>query len=147
MAWIQEKWGFKRNPFGIRELTKSDELQELFVDRKAIVNDLLNTLSGSDGGVAIGISGIRGSGKSSVCNKVLNEIEKDGGLGIRIKASGTFSELDFLHKLFTDIVDQLEPRKMPGKVVEEIERLKINLLYTEKVSEGKASLRYYQSHH
>lgn len=139
MGWIKELWSFTKNPFSIRELSSFDELQKLFVDREKEIRQLRNTFTGSEGGVVCGISGMRGSGKSTVLNKVLDEIEKENGLVIKVKASGTYAELDFLHKILTDVCDQIETQDLPKKVVEEIIRLKTNLLYTEKVAEGKGS--------
>lgn len=139
MGWIKDLWSFKRNPFSIRELIGSDELQKLFVDREKEVKPLRNTFTGSKGGVVCGISGIRGSGKSTVLNKVLDDIKKENGSVVKVKASGTYAELDFLHKLLTDILDQIEMQDLPNEIVEEVVRLKTNLLYTEKVAEGKGS--------
>lgn len=139
MGWIKDLWSFKENPFNIRELRESSELQKLFVDRRDEVRQLKNTLTGSKGGITCGISGHRGSGKSTILNKVLDEIEQENGLVIIVKASGTYAELDFLQKLLTDIIDQIEQQNLSRKVAEEIIRLKTNLLYTEKVAEGKTS--------
>ncbi|MDH5266161.1 MAG: ATP-binding protein [Candidatus Bathyarchaeota archaeon] len=139
MGWIKDLWSFKKNPFSIRELSNSDELQKLFVDRKKEVKPLKNTFTGCEGGVVCGISGVRGCGKSTVLNKVLDEIKQENGLIIKVKASGTYAELDFLQKLLTDMCDQIEIQDLPEKVVEEVIRLKTNLLYTEKVAEGRGS--------
>lgn len=139
MGWIEERWGFTKNPFSIKELGTSAELKRLFVNREVESRQLQNTLSGSEGGVVYGISGIRGSGKSTVLNKALDEIRIRGGLVFKVRASGTFSELDFLQKLLTDICDQIDIKKVSKKVKEELFRLKTNLLYNEKVGEEKSS--------
>ncbi|MCW4022922.1 MAG: ATP-binding protein [Candidatus Bathyarchaeota archaeon] len=144
MGWIQDLWSLKKNPFSIRELNKSEELQTLFVNRKREIRQLINTLTGSEGGVVYGINGMRGVGKSTVLNKILSEIEKCNGLVIKVRSSGTYTELDFLSKLLTDICDQIEIREMPKDVKKELVRLKSNLLYNEKISKEKtddASIR------
>lgn len=139
MGWIQDLWSFKKNPFSIKELNKSDELKKLFVNRQKELRLLRNTLTGSEGGIVYGISGIRGSGKSTVLNKALDEVKNKNGLIVTVKASGTYTGLDFLQKLLNDICDQVEIQKLPKNVVEEIIRLRGNLLYNEKMTEGKGS--------
>jgi len=139
MGWIQEVWSYRKNPFSIRELRGSDELQKLFVDREKEIKLVRNTLTGSGGGVVYGISGTRGSGKSTVLNKVLSDVRAENGLIVKVKASGIFTELDFLRKLLTDICDQIEMERLPEEVTMEINRLKTNLLYNEKIAEGKAN--------
>lgn len=140
MGWITELWNFRSNPFSIRELSSPEELNQLFVDRNLEVRQLRNALMGSEGGIVYGISGLRGVGKSTVLNKVLEEVMKaEKNLVVKVKASGYYEELDFMKKILTDMCDQIEVKEMPRNVKEEIVRLKTNLLYTEKVEEGKAS--------
>lgn len=142
MGWLDELWGLRSNPFSIRELISSDELERLFVDRDIEIRLLYNALTSSPGGVVYGISGIRGSGKSTVLNKVLEKVkETRNNLVVKIKASGYYEELDFLQKILTDVCDQVETAELPLKVKEEIVRLKTNLLYSEKIEQAKASER------
>ena len=111
MGWIVDQWGFSQNPFSIKELQNKDELDKLFVNRDTEIKQLINGLDSSEGGVVFGISGLRGSGKSTILNKTLEELKNKDSLVFNIKASGTFSEVEFLEKILTDVCDQLELKK------------------------------------
>ena len=98
MGWIRDKWGFSENPFSIKELSSKEELERLFVNREMELKQLVNGLDSSEGGVVYGISGKRGSGKSTVLNKALAEMRKCGSLTLMVKTSGVYSEEDYLKK-------------------------------------------------
>ena len=139
MGWVTDKWDLSKNPFSIRELQSKEELNSLFVDREDEIRQLVNGLDSSEGGVVFGISGLRGSGKSSILNKTLEELKDRDSLVFNIKASGNFSEVEFLEKVLTDICDQINVKKATANLKKEVARLKTNLFYNEKISEEKAS--------
>jgi Cdc6-like AAA superfamily ATPase len=136
---MKDKWGFSENPFSIRALTNPKELERLFVDRDMEIKQLLNALDGREGGVVYGISGMRGVGKSTVLNKVLEEMRKKDSIVFKVMASGTFAELDFLQKLLTDVCDQIDLKKASKNLKKEVVKLKANLLYNEKRAEKESS--------
>jgi Cdc6-like AAA superfamily ATPase len=144
LSWIEEKWGFSENPFSINSLTDPKELEKLFVDRETELKELLNGLESRSGKEVYGISGMRGSGKSTVLNKVLEEMKKNKSIVFKVTASGTFTELDFLRKLLTDVCDQIDLKGASKNLQREVVRLRTNLLYNEKRAEeggSEASIR------
>jgi hypothetical protein len=144
LGWIQNKWSFSENPFSIKELSSQKELDNLFVDREDVLKQLVNGLDSSEGGVVYGISGIRGSGKSTALNKALEEMRRKGSLTLKVSASGTYSEEEYLKKILTALCDQLEDKTFSDNLEKEIIRIKANLLYDEKITKEKtvdASIR------
>jgi hypothetical protein len=138
LGWIEDKWGFSENPFSIKELSSKEEIERLFVNRSMELRQLVNGLDSSNGGVVYGISGKRGSGKSTVLNKSLSEMRKRGNIALVVRTSGNYSEEDYLKKILTDICDQLDGN-LSETLKKEVMRLKANLLYDEKVTKGNTS--------
>jgi AAA+ ATPase superfamily predicted ATPase len=142
---LNSKWGFSENPFAPKTLESPEELEQLFVNRETEIKEIYNGLTTTNGGIVYGITGLRGSGKSSLLNKVLYEIEKKGkGLVLKIDASGKYREIEFLESLLGGICEGLKYKNPSNRLKAEIARIQSNLYFAPMISEMDASPKAYE---
>jgi AAA+ ATPase superfamily predicted ATPase len=142
---LNSKWGFSENPFAPKTLESPEELEQLFVNRETEIKEIYNGLTSTNGGIVYGITGLRGSGKSSLLNKVLHEIEKrNKGLVLKIDASGKYRDIEFLESLLGGICEGLKEKNLSDVLKAEIARIQSNLFFAPMLSEMDASPMAYE---
>ena len=107
---IPNEWGFRQNPYIFKELKKDDELENLFVGRRAEKLEFFRMLESGTGAFCIG--GDFGTGKSSFFNKCVYEIKKtrsDFIITNTIRVVETDSDENFLKDILEFVIMGIEP--------------------------------------
>ena len=135
--WLNNFWGLKENPFHIKPLSSREEIVGNFVNRDEEVELLTNILSTTMTGISCGISGKRGSGKSTVLYKILSDIEEEGyGFTIVVNASGELNRLEFLEMILFNICKRMKDIEISDDLKEEIARIFGNIIYENEKEQG-----------
>ena len=93
--------------FNIKPLSQ-DEVGDFFHGREGELNFLLNQITKSKGGKAFAISGRRGSGKSTLINKLINSIEgdKENYLIVKVDVPKEFDEIFLLKRILRKVCEK-----------------------------------------
>lgn len=90
--------------FNIKPLSNK-ELKDYFYGREDELNFLVTQITKSEGGKAFAISGSRGSGKSTLINKLKNSLinRKENYLIVRVDVPKKFDELLLLKRILREV--------------------------------------------
>jgi AAA+ ATPase superfamily predicted ATPase len=93
--------------FNIKPLSQ-DEVGDFFYGRRSELDFLLNQITKSKGGKAFAISGRRGSGKSTLINKLIKELKdkKENYLIVKVDVPKEFDEFFLLKRILRAVCEE-----------------------------------------
>ena len=128
--------------FNIKPLSGSDEIDKFFFAREDELAFLMNQICDSNGGKAFAISGRRGSGKSTLMNKLITSLDKrdEKYLIVKVEVPKEFDEILLLKRLLRKVCESvvsLLPQKDPLllEIIQKLIKLDFQTRYAQQIGD------------